>query len=206
MTSPASPTARLLDLAPVCAETARVALGVTDAQLDAPTPCAGTSLAQLLDHLLGLAVGLTDAARKTWRPDQRPGGFGGACTLDPDWRVLLPARLEELAAAWREPAAYDGTTRAGGVELSGSEAAVVALDEVVLHGWDVAAATGQTYTVDEASTQVVIAFAGATAAPGAAVLRAGLFGPVVPVPEDAPAFDRALGLAGRDPAWRPPGS
>ena len=33
--------------------------------------------------------------------------------------------------------------------------------------------------------------------------RAGLFGPVVKVPDDAPAFDRVLGLAGRDPGWRP---
>ena len=32
----------------------------------------------------------------------------------------------------------------------------------------------------------------------------GLFGPTVAVPDDAPAFHRALGLSGRDPAWRAP--
>jgi hypothetical protein len=32
----------------------------------------------------------------------------------------------------------------------------------------------------------------------------GLFGPVVPVPDDAPAFDRLLGRTGRDPGWTPP--
>lgn len=37
----------------------------------------------------------------------------------------------------------------------------------------------------------------------AAELRSGQFGPVVPVPDDAPAFDRVLGLTGRSPSWRP---
>ena len=33
--------------------------------------------------------------------------------------------------------------------------------------------------------------------------RQGLYGPRVPVPADAPAMDRLLGLTGRDPRWRP---
>lgn len=39
----------------------------------------------------------------------------------------------------------------------------------------------------------------ASAQPEHAADREGLFGPVVDVPGDAPAFD--LGFAGRDPAW-----
>jgi hypothetical protein len=33
-------------------------------------------------------------------------------------------------------------------------------------------------------------------------MRDGMYGPVVPVPADAPLFDRLLGQAGRDPAWK----
>jgi hypothetical protein len=31
----------------------------------------------------------------------------------------------------------------------------------------------------------------------------GLFGPAVPVPDDAPAIERIVALSGRDPRWSP---
>jgi uncharacterized protein (TIGR03086 family) len=79
--------------------------------------------------------------------------------------------------------------------------AAVALDELVVHGWDLAVATGQPYPVSDADAVVCISFAGAVGESPSE--RAGLYGPRVPVPADAPAFDRLLGLTGRDPAWRP---
>ena len=36
-----------------------------------------------------------------------------------------------------------GTTKAGGLELPGEVAGLVALDELVIHGWDVARSSGQ---------------------------------------------------------------
>jgi len=115
--------------------------------------------------------------------------------------VVLPRRLEALAEAWREPSAWEGLTEAGGVTMPGEVMGVVALDELVLHGWDLARATGQSYEIDPVSAEAVLEFAAETARPEQAHLREGLFGPVVPVPPEAPVFERALGLAGRDPAW-----
>lgn len=94
-------------------------------------------------------------------------------------------------------------TEAGGVTMPAEQMGVVAFDELVLHGWDLARATGQSFSCDSASTAAVLAFTKASAQPEEADNREGLFGPVVDVPEDAPALDRALGFAGPDPTWTP---
>ena len=68
------------------------------------------------------------------------GGSGDASRLVDDWRSRIPRDLAALAAAWRDPEAWTGMTRAGGIDLPGEIAGVVALDELVVHGWDVARA------------------------------------------------------------------
>jgi uncharacterized protein (TIGR03086 family) len=92
-------------------------------------------------------------------------------------------------------------TKAGGVDLPGEVAGLVALDEVVVHGWDVARATGQAYDCDTPSLEAVHAFVSQFSEPGQEEARAGLFGPVVEVPDDAPLVDRVIGLSGRNPMW-----
>jgi uncharacterized protein (TIGR03086 family) len=196
----------MLDLDPAAREVARLLDGVTDDQLAGPTPCADTPVAALLDHLMGLSLAFTWAARKTTPAEggSKPGpGLARAEHLDPDWRTVLPRRLTELTEAWRDPKAWEGVTEAGGVTMPAERIGVVALDELVLHGWDLARATGQAFTCDPDSTAAVLAFTSASARPEHAAGREGLFGPVVDVHEDAPAFDRALGFAGRNPAWTP---
>jgi uncharacterized protein (TIGR03086 family) len=80
---------------------------------------------------------------------------------------------------------------------------VVALNELVVHGWDLAVATGQPYRADAESVPACLGFVAPMARPEG---TPGLFGPPVPVPADAPDLDRLLGLSGRDPAWSPAGS
>jgi uncharacterized protein (TIGR03086 family) len=166
----------------------------------------GTSVAAMLDHFMGLTHAFTRAARKTTAGQD--GGRSAAPRasaqhLDPNWRSVLPQRLSELAESWRDPQAWQGMTEAGGVTLPAEQAGVVALDELVLHGWDLARATGQAFNCDPTSTAAVLEFTRSMSRPEEAANREGLFGPVVDVPDSAPAFDRALGFAGRDPSWTP---
>ncbi|MEE1753830.1 TIGR03086 family metal-binding protein [Streptomyces sp. SP18CS02] len=187
------------DLGPVTHRVAGLLDGITDDLLDAPTPCPGYSVRDLLGHVAGLAVAFRDAARKELGPSTDTPPEAARPVLDGDWRTTLPLRLDELASAWRAPDAWQGMTQAGGISLPGQVAGAVALDEVLIHGWDLARATGQAYDADEASLRVSYELlAPAADDPGSG----GMFGPPVPVPDDAPLLDRVIGLSGRHPRWR----
>ena len=183
------------DLASAADELRRVVAGVRDDQLGDPTPCGETPVSGLLDHLVGLTLAFARAAGK------QPGGTATADTanLPGDWRTRIPAQLDDLVEAWRKPDAWEGTAEAGGVEMPAPVMAAVALDELVVHGWDLAVATGQEYRSDDESCRRSLEFAASVGDDPEA--RAGLYGPAVPVPDDAPVLDRLLGATGRDPAW-----
>ncbi len=192
------------DLTPTTDRLAALLDGVRDDQLDGPTPMGDRTVAELLQHLLGLSVAFRDAAGKVDGPTT--GTPPGPVTepLPDGWRDLLRSRLGELAGAWSDPAAWEGDTTAGGVTLPAGEMGVVALDEVLLHGWDLAAATGQDYAPTDEECRAVLPMVTPHPDPEvAAQQRVGLFGPPVEVPDDAPLFHRVLGLAGRDPGWTP---
>lgn len=179
--------------------------GIPEGALDRPTPCPAYRLGDLVDHVGGFAVGFTAAARKDIGPITARAPSGDASRLGDDWRTRIPEDLATLAQAWRDPAAWTGMTQAGGRDLPGEIAGLAVLDELVIHGWDVARASGQAYDSEAALLEGVLRFVAAFAGPGREAARELIFGPVVEVPADAPLLDRALALTGRDPAWTPPG-
>ncbi|MEU3663385.1 TIGR03086 family metal-binding protein [Streptomyces sp. NPDC032940] len=191
-----------LDLGPQARIVARLAEGVGDAALEDPTPCPDMAVRNLLGHLTGLAAAFRDAARKDLGATTDTSPDASVPDIGPGWREQLPKVLDELADAWRAPEAWTGMTRAGGLDLPGAVAGAVAADELVIHGWDLARATGQEYTPDPAALQASHGFLAAAAEESDG--GGGIFGPVVPVPDDAPLLDRAVGLSGRDPGWTRP--
>jgi uncharacterized protein (TIGR03086 family) len=176
---------------------ARVVANIGDDQLGAPTPCRGSSVADLLDHVDGLSRAFTAAAAKD-PSSQGPSADG--TRLAADWRTRIPAQLAGLAGAWQDEAAWSGMTKAGGLDMPAQVAGAVAINEVVVHGWDLAVATGQEYGCDGELVQAASSFVQSAVEqnPGGSP---GLFGPPVAVPQDAPLLHRLIGLTGRDPAW-----
>jgi uncharacterized protein (TIGR03086 family) len=183
------------ELAAAAAEVRALAGGVRDDQLGAATPCAGWTVRDLLAHLGNLARAFTRTAR------HEPAGPrpAGPAVLADGWRERLGDDLDALVRAWREPSAWRGESEAGGVTLPSARMAAVALDELVLHGWDLAQATGQEFTVAPGDVTVCTAFASAVASPEGS---GSLFGPAAAPGTDPTPLDSLLALAGRTTAWR----
>jgi uncharacterized protein (TIGR03086 family) len=190
----------LVDLAPAGERLLAVAANVADDQLSLPTPCAGRTVGQLVGHLVGLTLAFRAAADKDFGPltDTDPDGDGWP-DAEPGWRESLGEQVPAMVAAWRSPDAWEGMTRAGGVDLPGEVGGLVALDEIVLHGWDLARATGQPYDCDDATAGACMAFVGGFDEAG----TPGLFGPSVAAGPEASPFDQVLARSGRDPRWSP---
>lgn len=194
-------TAPGVDLGPAARQIQELTGPIDDRQLGGPTPCTDYAVRELLGHILGLTAAFRDAAHKKLGPTTGTPPTSALPVLPADWRTALPALLDELVEAWHSPAALEGMTQAGGVDLPGRVAGMVARNELVVHGWDLARATGQEFRADEADLHA----SEAMLTPGDDD-RTGpdaIFGPPVPVPADAPLVDRVIALSGRRPGWRP---
>lgn len=193
----------MIDLEPAARRLAGLVAAVTDDQLAGSTVCPAYSLGDLVDHVDGLSQAFTAAARKGLGDAVGQAPSGDAARLTADFRQRIPGQLTALAEAWRDPQAWTGMTQAGGIDLPGEVAGLVALNELVIHGWDVATASGQAYEPDEATLSADHGFLAQFCGPGNEAARDGLFGPEVTVSADAPLLDQLVGMAGRDPAWTP---
>jgi uncharacterized protein (TIGR03086 family) len=192
----------MYDLAPAAREMARLVRGVRDDQLADPTPCPEYTLGDLLQHARALAEAFTVAGRKE-QPEggSEPPPKGDAALLPADWREETGAWLERLVDTWSDPAAWEGTAWIAGFEAPASMVGVTAANELVVHGWDVARASGQEISFDDAALAPCQEFVAMLSGPGAEEARGDAFGPPLPVPADASALDAVIAGNGRDPRW-----
>jgi uncharacterized protein (TIGR03086 family) len=188
--------AEMTDAADAAAHTVA---GVDASQLGRPTPCAEWDSRALLNHLI-LWTSYSLEARAH-------GGSVGQDLIDrdfaaePGFAAAYRAQLDRALAAWSDPAVWEGSLDVMGTATPAADVAALNLAEMVLHGWDLAAATGQHYTVSDRA---------AAAALDAVTANAELFrqyqgfAAPVEVPPSAPVLDQVLALSGRDPGWKPP--
>lgn len=188
----------VIDIRPPAARLARIVAALDDDDLGRPTPCAAMSVGDLVDHVAVFAERFVGSGRKLPMPDA-PAPPPDAANLEDGWRERVAGALLDLAEAWSSSAAWEGTSYAGTIEMPAAMAGRVALDELVVHGWDLAVATGQRYEASDAEVEGALEFVATFDIPA----DRGIFAAPIVVPDDARPLDRLLGLTGRDPSWRP---
>jgi uncharacterized protein (TIGR03086 family) len=121
-------------------------------------------------------------------------------TAEPGYAEAYQAQIARAVQAWSRPEAWEGDRRVMGSAMPAADIAAMLIMEMVLHGWDIAQATGQDYHCDGELAQALL---GTVQAQGDMFRQYQGFAAAVPVPDEASTFDRALSLSGRDPRWKP---
>lgn len=177
-------------------EAKKVMAGVQASQLNDSTPCKDFNVKALANHMAGLAMGAERAAKKQDRiapPDPMPDMVG-----DNPGAAYAPL-ADAAVSAWSAPGAFEGNTQFGPGEMPAQVAGAITLMEIAVHGWDLATATGQSYSMDSEVAGAVYETVKQLANPESR--SNGVFGAEIEVGDDASPEARLLALSGRDPNW-----
>ncbi len=157
----------------------------------APTPCDQFNLHELVSHMAGVFAMSAAAATKS------------GPTVGPVRQAFPDDALTELGAnlviAWATPDAFEGRTHLGDREMSAFIAGHITLFEILVHGWDLAMATGQQLELSRELADASLVTAQRLCTQPAR--NTGAFGIEIIAASQSGPFDRALALAGRDPNW-----
>jgi uncharacterized protein (TIGR03086 family) len=172
---------------------------ITPDQLSEPTPCTEFTVHDVLDHMIVLGGSFSHLFRGDTPPDvTAPGVYG--------W---VPSRefrdtMEDLLDAVGSEGALSRTLDTPIGRMDGATFAGVVAFDGLMHGWDLAAATGQIFAVDDDVVRAVDAFARAALSDD--LRDAGLFAAPTDPPADASVLEALAAFSGRsvDERWRTP--
>jgi uncharacterized protein (TIGR03086 family) len=186
------------ELADAAGATAVVVDNVTPAELSGRTPCDEWDVRALLNHvILWSSYSLERRAQgESVAPELMERDFAAA----PDFAADYRAQLDRALAAWADPGVWDREFDMMGAKTPAANVGALIIAELVLHGWDLAAATGQDYAVSDRAAEAAL---GAVEANAEIFRQYKGFADPVAAAAGAPVLDRVLALSGRDPAWTP---
>ena len=176
--------------------------GIRQDQSDAATPCTEWNVRDVMNHVIGGVEVLAGSLE-----GNMPEGVGGVSPVssysgEMDVARLAQAYADETArslAAARQPGAMCATTP-GGMMTVPQFLIAMAADHIV-HGWDLARATGQDEALD--AEVVEVAYAMMTSPEGSMFVdmgrQMGFVGPAIVVPDSANVQDKLVAHMGRQP-------
>ena len=177
-------------LARACRATGDQIDRLTGEQWTAPTPCTDWSVRDVVAHLVGMNLVFVAMLEQGPMPER------GVDRLGTDPAGVFRRSAAELQAAAARPGVLERSqTTAVGV-ATGEDRVRWRIVDLLVHGWDLARATGVTAEPPADLVEDALTFARAQL-PGQP--RAGRFADPQPVGDDAAAIDRLAAFTGRQP-------
>lgn len=180
----------LADLDRALAAAEAVVAGIRAEQWAAPTPCTELDVRGVVGHLVSGNLLFTALVRGKPVPDR------GADHLHGDPLAAFQRAGQDLREAFAAPGVLESVYTAPFGTGPGTALLHVRVVELLVHGWDLARATGQQADFPDSAAERALAAArqqltSRPEGPGAP------FAAEVPVAQDAPAVDRLAGFLGR---------
>jgi uncharacterized protein (TIGR03086 family) len=184
----------VIDLQGVSQAIAVLVGGIESTQLALSTPCTAYSVADIVDHLDHVALLFAAIAIGDLDTVGAIATNPGTAHTHPQWSEEVPRHLGALGVAWARPSAWIGTTDIAGADLPNPLWGRIVLTELVVHGWDIATATGSSLHLPEEALlpclDHVIAFVPNAPVPG-------LWGPSLEASPEATVLEQILAITGR---------
>jgi uncharacterized protein (TIGR03086 family) len=177
-------------------QTGDIIAAIKPDQAHLPTPCNSWDVEALVTHVVDEVQRLAEMAETGKR------GSGDGAPLGDDWSGAYRAAADSLKAAWASSGALDRMHELPGVEVPASWAVGQHITEVVIHGWDIAKATGQsTDDLDPEVGEAAFDWGKANLIPEFRGHEAdgAMIGHEVQVGPDAPLYTRLAAFGGRQP-------
>jgi uncharacterized protein (TIGR03086 family) len=182
-------------LSGILEKTADLIAGVTDSDWDKSTPCPDYSVKDLVGHMVGWSASF-DAAANGRTPTGDPTSHETTDKSAAEFRLAVTS----IVGGWRDNGMDREVSLMGDSKMPAQMVFDMTLMEYLTHGWDLATGSGQPvpYREEEAADVLERAKQGPLAndqyrGPDQS------FGPIVDVPESAPAIERLAGFMGRRP-------
>jgi uncharacterized protein (TIGR03086 family) len=112
--------------------------GVTPDQFDRPTPCDDFDVHELLAHLVHVLKRVARLGR-----GEDPFTIEPITVPDDEWLAAWREAAHDVQSAWTDDGTLEKTITLPWATLSGAEALGMYTNEIVVHVWDLATATGQ---------------------------------------------------------------
>ena len=176
----------------------RLVSAVHGSQWDLPTPCADWTVRQLLNHLVGGNRLFTRVLRgEPLPPREQLGRRAGEDQLGDGPAAAFRTSATGLLAAFGTPGVLERTHTVPAGTLPGPAVLHLRIVETLVHGWDLARATGQEVPFPDELAERELTFSRDLL--GRLPEGRQPFAPSQPVADEAAAIDRLAALLGRSP-------